>query len=96
MDAAAFVALSVPGGAEQLAGTGHGAEVVAGGVDVELRTQALAGLEQMLRPGNSVGSNATAATPPNDWDDTWIDGDEDGEGARTARAIAAVLRPSLG
>ncbi|MEV0128775.1 DUF4259 domain-containing protein [Dactylosporangium sp. NPDC050688] len=85
VDAAALVALSVPGGAQQLAGIGHGAEaaVVAGGVDVELRAQALAGLEQMLRPGN-------------DWHDTWIDGDEDGEGARTAHAIAAVLRSSLG
>ena len=76
-------------------GFGHGAEasVVTAGVGVELRAHALAGLEQMLRPGN-------------DWHATWIDGDDgdkngdnddkNGEGARTARAIAAVLRSSLG
>ncbi|GAA4261557.1 hypothetical protein GCM10022255_094620 [Dactylosporangium darangshiense] len=50
---------------------------------IQSRAQALAGLELMLRPGN-------------DWYDTWIDGDEDGEGARTAHAIAAVLRSSSG
>ncbi|GAA3241352.1 DUF4259 domain-containing protein [Dactylosporangium siamense] len=83
VDAAALVALSVPGGMEQLADIGHGAEaaVVIGGVDIGLRTQALVGLELMLQPGN-------------DWHDTWIDGDEDCEGARTAHAIAAVLRSS--
>ncbi|GAB3842199.1 hypothetical protein GCM10027610_052610 [Dactylosporangium cerinum] len=85
VDAAALVALSVPGGRELLADVGHGAgaAVVTGGVDIELRTQALAGLELMLQPGN-------------DWYDTWIDGDEDCEGARTARAVATVLRSSLG
>lgn len=85
VDAAAVVALSVPGGAKQLDDIGHGAEaaVVISGVDVQLRAQALAGLELMLRPGN-------------DWYDTWIDGEEDGEGARAAHVIAAALRSSLG
>jgi hypothetical protein len=85
VDAAALVALSVPGGAQRQGDVGHGVEaaVVVGGVDVELLAQAMVSLEFVLRPGS-------------EWHDTWIDGDEDGGGARTAHAIAAVLRAALG
>ncbi len=80
--AATMIAMSVPGGTQRLGeeiAAQEATAAVVSGLDVGLAGEALTALDAMRVPGN-------------DWFDTWIEEDADGETARAVQAIADVLR----
>ncbi|GIH07547.1 hypothetical protein Rhe02_56140 [Rhizocola hellebori] len=79
--AVALIAMSVPGGPEQLGeiATEKAAAGIVAGLDPQLATEALVALAAMSVPGN-------------DWYDTWIEDDPEGEAAQSAQAVTEVLR----